>query len=257
MKKKAEISRKISKSLMAEVERAASHYYHTPLQKGIDNRTKQFVIERCMPFICGKKILELGYIDGYWTEQLVAQGFYVDVVEGAARHVAHAQNKFMDSCCVRVFHSLFQDFVPDGLYNTILAGDMIRYLDDPVRFFNQIGNYLLPDGVLVATVPNSRSLHRRVGSFLGLESDPLTANSRDMDMGNRRVYDRYSFRRILIESGYEVVLLQGCFLKPLSSAQMERWDDSLLRAFLELGDELQDYAWMLWAVCRWSGKKRG
>lgn len=250
MKKITALSRESSKQLLAEVERAATHYYHTPLQTGIDNRTKGFVIERCMPYLIGPRILELGYIDGYWTERLVARGYRVDVVEGAARHIAHARKKFNGVKAVRIFHSLFQEFEPDSNYQTILAGDMIRYVDNPSGFLRRMRKFISPGGVLVATVPNSRSMHRRIGALIGLERDPVTANRRDQEMGNRVSYDRYAFRKLLMDAGYDVELLQGCFLKPLSSRQMAEWSDDLLRAFLELGDELQDYTWMLWAVCR-------
>jgi hypothetical protein len=30
---------------------------------------------------------------------------------------------------------------------------------------------------------------------------------------------------------------------------MEGWDDALLRAFLMIGDELEDYCWFLYAIC--------
>ena len=53
---------------------------------------------------------------------------------------------------------------------------------------------------------------------------------------------------MLGSSGYAPRLVRGCFLKPLSSAQMETWSDELLRAFAEVGEELQDYAWFLYAV---------
>ena len=35
-----------------------------------------------------------------------------------------------------------------------------------------------------------------------------------------------------------------------SSEQMEDWPDDLLRAFLEVGDELEDYCWFVYAVCQ-------
>ncbi len=71
-------------ALRAEVERAAQHYYHSPQQRGIDNRTKRFVIERCERYLKGPRVLELGYVDGEWTDALLAKKFHVDVVEGAA-----------------------------------------------------------------------------------------------------------------------------------------------------------------------------
>jgi trans-aconitate methyltransferase len=236
-------------ALRAEVERAARHYYHTPLQRGLDNRTKRFVIERCAPHLKGPRVLELGYVDGEWTDVLVARHFQVDVVEGAAAHIEHARVRFARQPAVRVFHTLFQEFEPDRAYDCVVAGDMLRYLPEPAGFLTKVHDWLTGDGVLIATVPNSRSLHRRLGALMGLEPAPSALNQRDQEVGNRRSYDRYEFRALLEECGFAVHALHGCFLKPLSSAQMADWDDSLLRAFLLLGDELEDYCWFLYAIC--------
>ena len=109
------------------------------------------------------------------------------------------------------------------------------------------------DGRLIATLPNSRSLHRRIGALMNLESTPVQANQRDQEVGNHRGYDRYEFRHLLLEGGLEIEMLRSCFLKPLSSAQMEGFSDQLLRAFLDVGDELEDYCWFLYAICRRGG----
>jgi SAM-dependent methyltransferase len=232
----------------AEVERAAQHYYHTPLQRGIDARTKGFIIERCLPYVRGPRILDLGYVDGNWTDALLARGYEVDVVEGAQRHVDYARERHAGDSRVRVFHALFQQFEADSTYDTIVAGDMLRYLPDPPAFLSRARTWLNRGGRLVVTVPNRRSLHRRVGAVLGLEASLDEPNPRDREVGNRRSYDRYELRHLLQASGYDVICVRGSFLKPLSSAQMEGWDDKLLRAFLEIGDELEDYCWFLWAV---------
>jgi len=236
-------------ALRAEVERAAKHYYQSPQQRGIDNRTKRFVIERCEPYLKGPRVLELGYVDGEWTDVLLARGFQVDIVEGAAAHVEHARARFGSGHAVRIFHALFQEFEPDCVYDCIVAGDMLRYLPEPAAFLRRASMWLKDDGVLIATLPNSRSLHRRIGSLMGLEPSPWGPNERDREVGNRRGYDRYELRALLQQSGLAVRGLHGCFLKPLSSAQMEGWDDALLRAFLDVGDEIEDYCWFLYAVC--------
>jgi trans-aconitate methyltransferase len=234
--------------LKHEVERAAQHYYHTDLQQGIDNRTKRILIERILPFVKGPQVLDLGYVDGLWTDALLAQGFAVDVVEGAARHIEHLRQRYGDVPGLRGFHCLFQEFEPDCTYDTVVAGDMLRYVPEPRAFLEQVRAWLRPGGTLIATVPNSRSLHRRIGTLLGMERKPTDANARDREVGNLRSYDRYEFRDLLLSAGYCVRLVQGCFLKPLSSAQMQDWDDRLLRAFLEVGDEMQDYCWFIYAV---------
>ena len=155
-----------------EVEIASRHYYHTPLQAGIDNRIKQLIIEHCEPFIRGPKVLELGYIDGTWTDVILRHECSVDIVEGASRHVEHARKRYADTTAVRVFHKLFQEFEPAEQYDTVVAGDMLSCLPDAAGFLQHIGGWMKPDGHLIATVPNSRSLHRRIGSLMNIEASP-------------------------------------------------------------------------------------
>ena len=50
------------------VERAAGHYYHSEQQLGIDNRTKALVMERLVPHLQGPAVLELGFVDGMFTD---------------------------------------------------------------------------------------------------------------------------------------------------------------------------------------------
>jgi SAM-dependent methyltransferase len=232
-----------------DAELAANRYYHSPLQTGIDNRTKRFVIEACLPHVKGD-VLELGYIDGLWTDALLSAGCRAEIVEGAALHVAHARARYAGDARVRVYHALFEKFAPERRYDTVLAGDMLRYLDDPQAFLARTREWLAPGGVLIATLPNSRSLHRRIGALMGMEPSPASSNERDREVGNRRTYDRYELRSLLISSGYTPAFVRGCFLKPLSSERIADWSDDLLRAFAEVGEEVQEYAWFLYAVCR-------
>jgi len=235
--------------IQEEVERASNYYYHSAQQQGIDNKTKMFLIKEIIPYIKGSSVLELGYIDGLWTDKLLSLGFSVDIVEGALKHVEHAQNKYENQPKVRIFQQLFQEFQPQTKYQTILAGDVLTYIMNPVTFLNSLQSYLVPSGKLIVTVPNSRSFHRRLGALMNLESTPTSANQRDQEVGNIRSYDRYELRSLLIESGFNIQDLHGCFFKPLSSKQMENWDDRLLSALYEIGHELEDYCWFLYAIC--------
>ncbi len=232
----------------AEVERASTHYYYSPLQQGIDARTKHFVVERCASFIRGPHVLDLGYVDGSWTDVALARGWRVDIVEGASRHVEHGRRRYGARPDVRLFHALFQEFTPDTRYDTVIAGDVLRYIPDDVGFLRQIGEWLVSSGQLIVTVPNRRSLHRRIGALVGMERTIDEPNSRDREVGNLRSYDRYLLRDVVQSAGFSIAELRGCFLKPLSSAQMQDWPDDLLRAFRDVGDELEDYCWFLYAL---------
>ena len=232
------------------VEEASRRYYCSEKQTGIDNRVKRLLIERCLPHVKGPRVLDLGYVDGTWTNALLAAGHRVHIVEGATSHVERARARYAGRSEVAITHSLFEEFDPTDLYDTVIAGDMLGCLDDPVGLLRRASRWLTPNGVLVATVPNSRSLHRRVGVLMNIEATPVTVNELYTVVGNSWSYDRYLLRHHLMTAGFEVLTLRGCFLKPLPSDQIAHWDDLLLRAFLEIGDELEDYAYYVYAACR-------
>jgi len=227
----------------------ATPYYYSKQQQGIDRRTKDLVIRRCAPFLRGPAVLDLGFVEGGWTDHVVGQGWRCEVVEGAKRHVEFARRRYARQKNVIIRHSLFENFQASRRYDCIIAGDILRYIPDPVAFLSRLRGWLARKGRLIVTVPNSRSLHRRIGTLLDLEGHPEQANARDREVGNLRGYDRYQLRRELEAAKLRVIELRGCFLKPLSSRQMSGWSDDLLEAFLKIGDELEDYAWFLYAVC--------
>lgn len=232
------------------VDEASRRYYYGEQQTGIDNRIKRLLIERCLPHVQGPRVLDLGYVDGTWTDALLAAGHQVHVVEGATRHVEHARARYAGRSDVEITHALFEEFCPVERYDTVVAGDMLGCLDDPVGLLRRASKWLTLDGVLLATVPNSRSLHRRVGVLMNIEATPETVNDLYTVVGNRWSYDRYLLRHQLVNAGLEILTLKGCFLKPLPSDQIAHWHDALLRAFLEVGDELEDYAYYIYAACR-------
>jgi len=237
------------KELSQKVEKNSQSYYFSEQQLGIDNRTKKLVMEQIIPYIKEPKVLELGFVDGMFTDIMLTRGLDVTVVEGAEKHVTYAKNKYKDKKNVSIIHSYFETFTTQDKYNTILGGDMIQFLDDPVAFFSKAKNWLDDDGVLIVTTPNRRSFHRRIGAYLKILSNPEDVSINDKKTGNLTMYDAYQLHDVLVQSGLCVHFVRGCFLKPLSSNQIKDWDDNLLRAFLKIGDELGDYGWFLIAYC--------
>jgi SAM-dependent methyltransferase len=150
---------------------------------------------------------------------------------------------------------LFEDFVPEDKYDTILMSGVIKHIPDDVGFLRMARAWLKPDGVVIACTQNSRSLHRRLGTYMGLESAPDAHNQRDREVFNIHQYDRYKWRALFIEAGYDVEKVAGVFLKILSTEQMmylgEKYDVlRIMEGLRQLSDELQDYAWYLYLIAR-------
>ena len=88
---------------------------------------------------------------------------------------------------------------------------------------------------------------------MGLELAPDAYNKRDREVFNLHQYDRFKWRALFLEAGYEVEKVQGVFLKILSTEQMmhlgEKYDVlQIMEGLRQLGEEFQDYAWYLFLI---------
>ena len=100
-----------------ELNTAAEHYYFSAQQMGIDNRCRDRLIERCLPFVRRGRILELGFMDGQWTDRFLALGCNVTIVEGAVRNIEYGQKKYWERSDVTFVHSTFEAFEAVGEFN--------------------------------------------------------------------------------------------------------------------------------------------
>ncbi len=235
------------------IESAGHKYYYTPEQE-FDDINKKMVIDEMQNFIKPGRILELGYTNNIWTEALLCGGG-VDIIEASINHVKRARSDFSDDSKVRVIQTLFEDYIPEKQYDTILMSGVIKHLPNDVDFLKIAKGWLKPDGVVIACTPNSRSFHRRLGAYIGLELSPDMQNKRDKEVFNVHLYDRFKWRAIFVEAGYEVIKIKGIFLKILSTEQMiylgQKYDIiKIMEGLRQLGEELQDYAWYLLLVAR-------
>jgi SAM-dependent methyltransferase len=236
---------------LAEVNTAAEHYYFSPQQTGIDNRCRERMIRRCLPYVrTGSHVLELGFMDGQWTDHFLNKGCRVTAVEGAIRNVEYGQKKYHREQRVLLIHTLFDDFVPSEQFDVIHMGGMLKHLRDPAALLWRARAWLKPDGLLIATTPNARSLHRRVGVYMGVLNDLDSLSETDKRVGNLRHYDLDSFRELIVGAGYEVVAIATSVVKPVSSDRMADWPDELLDALDKIADEIPDYGWYIYSISR-------
>jgi 2-polyprenyl-3-methyl-5-hydroxy-6-metoxy-1,4-benzoquinol methylase len=241
----------------ADINKAAESYYFTSQQIGIDNRCRERMIRRCIAHVVPGDVLELGFMDGQWTDHFLAKGCRVTAVEGAERNFKFGQDKYRGLRGVTMVHSTFENFTPTQRYDLIHMGGVLKHLDDPAALLRRSIDWLEPKGTLIATTPNARSLHRRVGVHMGALKDLSSLSETDRSVGNLRHYDMDSFRSLLHEGGYEPVELATAVLKPLSSAQMTDFSDELLDALDKMADEIPDYGWYIYAVCKLRAKRTG
>ena len=91
-----------------ELDAAASNYYFTQQQVGIDNRCRARMIDRCLRHVPPGDVLELGFMDGQWTDRFLALGCRITVVEGAKKNMEYGREKYAGRDDVTVVHSTFE-----------------------------------------------------------------------------------------------------------------------------------------------------
>ena len=79
-------------------------------------------------------MLELGYINNIWTKALLDAGGSVDVLEAASNHVERARSDWSGNTQVKVFQTLFENYLPEEKYETILMSGVIKHIPDDVGF---------------------------------------------------------------------------------------------------------------------------
>ena len=187
----------------AEIDKAAENYYFTPQQIGIDNRCRERMIHRCMRYVSPGHVLELGFMDGQWTDHFLAKGCKVTAVEGAERNFRYGQHKYKKNPAVAMVHSTFEDFQPKERFDLIYMGGMLKHLEAPTDLLRRSVGWLTQTGYngprLIATTPNARSMHRRVGVYMGALDDFGALSETDRKVGNLRHYDLHSFQTLLQE----------------------------------------------------------
>ena len=197
----------------------------------------------------GPRILEMGCANGVMTERLSAHFPAVDVVDGSEIYLKDVSNRLRKRKNIRYFHSLFESFAPVDRYNSIIMARVLEHLIDPVRMLRTVAEWLEPNGQVHIVVPNALSLHRRIGVAMGLIPSCDSLDERDLQVGHKRVYGIETIRTDVESAGLVVRDLAGIFLKPLSNAQMEKWEGKILDALFEVGKDLPNYCAEIYVAC--------
>lgn len=94
-----------------------------------------------------------------------------------------------------------------GYYDVIICNDVIEHMADHRGFLEQVKSYLRPGGMLIGSLPNVcfyDNLFRAV-----FDNDWRYTDSGVLDRTHLAFFTTKSFRRVLEETGYNVVQIQG------------------------------------------------
>lgn len=215
-------------------------------QLDFDKRLIRYRYEALKPHLRGPHGLELGPAEGEMTQFLVNDFESLTLVDGAAELLA----QIPDRENLMKVHSLFEEFEPEALFDSVIMEHILEHVDEPVVLLERVKHWLAPGGKLFLGVPNGNSIHRLVAVKMGLLENPCQLNARDHALGHRRVYTPETIRKVIEAAAISVETLGGVYFKPLSNGQIqENWTEEMIQGFYELGKDFPGLAAEIYAVC--------
>jgi 2-polyprenyl-3-methyl-5-hydroxy-6-metoxy-1,4-benzoquinol methylase len=194
----------------------------------------------------GDSVLEMGCGDGNTTRLLLEAFDDVTVIDGSQALADKIAAEFEG---VNVVCELFEQWEPGRTFDTIVLNHTLEHVLDPVEILALAKRWLAPGGVVVASVPNCRSLHRQAAVIMGMLPAEDALTPADVRGGHRRVSSPESFRAQFTAAGLKVEHSGGYWIKPLSNAQTDEWfTDEMIAAFLALGERYPDIAAEIYVI---------
>jgi SAM-dependent methyltransferase len=182
------------------------------------------------------------------------------IVEPSPRFARGVDTLAQRDARVRLVEGFFESSVPrgedalGGPADLVIVDGLLHELTDPESLLRAATDLLAPNGWLHVSVPNARSLHRRVARSMGLIADLETLSERNKTLEQARVYDRDSLRELLNRAELEVLRWGGHTIKPFTNEQMgaigPSSGDEVFEGLVTLGAELPDLAAEIWMDAR-------
>lgn len=181
-------------------------------------------------------LLELGLGHGYTTNIFSKQFKKHVVLDGSKAVIKNFQSKYPD-CKSEIVETYFETFESEEKFDLIVMGFILEHVDDPVQILKHYRKFLTPTGKMFIAVPNAEVLNRRLGHAAGLLPDMQALSENDFLLGHKRYYTVKTLTEDVKIAGYTVELMEGIYLKPLTTAQMIslNFDKKIINAFCEVG----------------------
>lgn len=242
---------KKNKSLQEKdrLKKIASWYNPQSKERMVENFHLDYLIKLMLPSLKGPKVLEMSCSTGVMTQRLVKKFPDITVIDGSEKFIEYTK-KLVKAKGARFIASLFEDFESEEEFDDIIMSHVLEHVENPPLILKKAKGWLKTKGRIHIMVPNSHSLHRRIGQKMGIIKRLEDVTAHDISLGHRRVYNAITLKNDVKKAGLAVASKQTFFLKPLSASQMQNWDKKLLSAFFEMGKELPDYCATLYFVCQ-------
>ena len=169
----------------------------------------------------GESLLELGIGHGR-AVSFFAKNFNRHVVVEGSEEVIRKYIDNYGNQDSEIVHSYFEVFRTDEKFDCISMGFILEHVEDPVLVLKNFAKFLKAEGIIYIAVPNATSMHRQIGVIAGLMDDLKSLSEDDFKLGHRRYYNIADLRAEISTAGLIECSLEGIFLKPFTTAQLEK-----------------------------------
>ena len=169
----------------------------------------------------GDSLLELGIGHGRAVSYFADNFDRHVVVEGSEEVITKFIKKYGDQKS-DIIHGYFETFDTSEKFDCISMGFVLEHVEDPVLVLTHFSRFLEVGGIIFIAVPNATSLHRKFGVAAGLLGNIKQLSEDDRKLGHRRYYDIADLRADVSEAGLYERSLEGVFLKPFTTGQLEK-----------------------------------
>lgn len=144
-------------------------------------------------------------------------------------------------------------------FDTINMTMLLEHVDKPEEVLRNCKRHLKPGGKIIAHVPNSLSITRRLGVLMGVlnSSDDISEKERKL-YGHKRTYTTKTLYDECVRAGLEVIEIGGVLYKPLPNEMLlylcekygKEWKEKFLYALTVFGTGRSDECANLYVVCQ-------
>ena len=195
-----------------------------------------------------RSILELGLGHGITTE-IFFKHFKRHVVIDASPAVIDNFGQLYPEVRPEIVEAYFEQYQTNERFDVIVFGYVLEHVDDPVEILAHFKQFLAPEGKAFIAVPNAESLNRRLGQLAGLLPDLTAFSDHDRLCGHKRYYSVDTLRSDITKAGYDLVRMEGIYLKPFTTQQMLslNFDQSIIDALCKVATDYPELSCSVFA----------
>jgi len=190
----------------------------------------------------GDTALEIGFADGNLTENLVKFFKNVVAIDGS-KFYCNRVKEIIKSKNLEVVETIYEDYKGKDKFHTIVLSHIIEHVENPGHLLEWSKERLKRDGVIIIITNSTGSLHRHMGTKLGILKSPEDFTEYDKKLGHKILFNYQSLNGLLISKGLNIKAKGGFYLKMLSNIQVEQqWTDEMIEASIALGYDFPEIA---------------